>query len=117
MTDRPHKRRKPCALHPKKKAAYPRFGWISSNWSGYALTGLPNPYRRISAEWTVPYVLPCTRNSYSSAWIGINGFENTSLIQTGTGHDWIQGKPSYYAWWEILLEIDSFNKQSLFHVL
>ncbi|GAS80762.1 G1 family glutamic endopeptidase [Paenibacillus amylolyticus] len=107
MTDRPHKRRKPCALHQKKKDSSPRFGWISSNWSGYARTGTQNQYRRISAEWTVPYVLPGTRNSYSSAWIGIDGFENSSLIQTGTGHDWIQGKPSYYAWWEILPDAET----------
>lgn len=95
MTDRPHKRRKPCALQKKKKDSPSHFGWISSNWSGYARSGTRNQYRRISAEWTVPYVLPSTRSSYSSAWIGIDGFKNSSLIQTGTGHDWIQGKPSY----------------------
>ncbi|WFR62027.1 G1 family endopeptidase [Paenibacillus amylolyticus] len=102
MRNHPHKRRKPCVLHQKKKVSSPRFGWISSNWSGYARKGTVHQYRRISAEWTVPYLLPSSRNAYSSAWIGIDGFENSSLIQTGTGHDWIQGKPSYYAWWEIL---------------
>ncbi|WP_339241059.1 G1 family glutamic endopeptidase [Paenibacillus sp. FSL R5-0517] len=102
MTDRPHKRRKPCSLHQKKKDSSSRFGWVSSNWSGYACTGTPHQYRRISAEWTVPCVLPSKGNSYSSAWIGIDGFKNSSLIQTGTGHDWVQGKASYYAWWEIL---------------
>ncbi len=102
MSDRTIKRRKPCVLHPTKESSRPRSGWISFNWSGYAKRKTTHPYRRISADWTVPYVLPSSRNSYSSAWIGIDGFANTDLIQTGTAHDWIQGKPVYYAWWEIL---------------
>lgn len=77
-------------------------GWVSSNWSGYAVSGRKNAFRKISANWTVPFVRPSSNNSYSSAWIGIDGFGNSSLIQTGTGHDFVNGKAHYYAWWEIL---------------
>ena len=77
-------------------------GWISSNWSGYAITGKKGAFKRVSAKWNVPFVRPSRGASYSSAWIGIDGFSNSHLIQTGTGHDWIDGKAYYYAWWEIL---------------
>ncbi|MBB6733003.1 G1 family glutamic endopeptidase [Cohnella zeiphila] len=78
------------------------YGWTSSNWSGYALSGAKGAFRRVSACWTVPFVRPSSSPSYSSAWIGIDGFNNSSLIQTGTGHDYVNGKAYYYAWWEIL---------------
>ncbi|MDR0271534.1 G1 family glutamic endopeptidase [Paenibacillus sp.] len=77
-------------------------GWVSTNWSGYAISGQKNDFRKISANWTVPFVRSSSQNSYSSVWIGIDGFRNSSLIQTGTGHDFIDGKANYYAWWEIL---------------
>nr|WP_234992937.1 MULTISPECIES: G1 family glutamic endopeptidase [unclassified Paenibacillus] len=77
-------------------------GWTSSNWSGYAATGSKGAFRSISASWTVPFVLPSERSSYSSAWIGIDGYNNSSLIQTGTEHECVNGKANYYAWWEIL---------------
>ncbi|NMO95427.1 hypothetical protein HII30_06460 [Paenibacillus lemnae] len=75
---------------------------LSSNWSGYAIPGKKGAFTRIQGSWTVPFVRPTSRDTYSSAWIGIDGFRNTSLIQTGTAHDFVHGKPEYYAWWEIL---------------
>jgi hypothetical protein len=78
------------------------FGWTSSNWSGYAISGHKGAFRRISADWIVPYVKPTVKAAYSSAWIGIDGFRNSSLIQTGTGHESVNGTVRYYAWWEIL---------------
>ncbi|GIO89432.1 hypothetical protein J31TS3_06590 [Paenibacillus lactis] len=87
-----------------ESAAKPQrnIGWISNNWSGYSIKGAKGAFRRISGEWNVPFLRPSGGSSYSSAWIGIDGFGNQSLIQTGTGHDLINGKPYYYAWWEIL---------------
>jgi hypothetical protein len=70
-------------------------GWASSNWSGYAETGT---FHSISANWTVP-VVNGTRNSYSAAWVGIDGFKNNSLIQTGTEQDYYSGATHYGAWW------------------
>ncbi|WP_036718189.1 G1 family glutamic endopeptidase [Paenibacillus sp. JCM 10914] len=85
-------------------SAKPRrnIGWVSSNWSGYSVTGSKGTFKRISAKWNVPLVRPSQGSSYSSAWIGIDGYGNTDLIQTGTGHDYVDGKAYYYAWWEIL---------------
>jgi hypothetical protein len=71
-------------------------GWASSNWSGYAETGT---YHSISANWTVPTAAFTRTASYSAAWIGIDGFKNNSLIQTGTEQDYSSGAARYGAWW------------------
>src|SRR5207248_1017732 len=74
-------------------------GWSSGNWSGYAKTG---SYSSATAQWVVPSVSATTQASYSSAWVGIDGFNNSSLIQTGTESDYYNGSAHYGAWWEIL---------------
>ncbi|SMF77479.1 Peptidase A4 family protein [Paenibacillus uliginis N3/975] len=95
------KYQQPCQIEKSSKVRR-SISWVSSNWSGYAFSGKKGAYHRISAEWTVPFVRPTPYASYSSAWIGIDGFQNRNLIQTGTGHDFVNGKSEYYAWWEIL---------------
>ncbi|KZS44208.1 hypothetical protein AWU65_29520 [Paenibacillus glucanolyticus] len=90
-----------CKLETSAKP-HRNIGWVSSNWSGYSITGKKGTFKRVSAKWNVPFLRPSQGASYSSAWIGIDGYGNNSLIQTGTGHDFIDGKAYYYAWWEIL---------------
>jgi len=74
-------------------------GWSASNWSGYAKSG---SYSSATAQWVVPSVSATRQASYSSAWVGIDGFTNSSLIQTGTESDYYNGAAHYNAWWEIL---------------
>jgi peptidase A4-like protein len=74
-------------------------GWSSSNWSGYAKTG---SFTAITGSWTVQAASPTKKQTFSSQWIGIDGFNNSSLIQTGTESDYYQGSAHYAAWWEIL---------------
>ncbi len=76
------------------------FGWASSNWSGYAVD--TSTYSAITGQWVVPAVSRTKGPTYSSSWIGIDGFNNSSLIQTGTEQDYSAGGAQYYAWWEIL---------------
>ena len=86
--------------------------WAASNWSGYAETGT---FTSVSGSWTVPTVTAgatsgrgfrffrhSTNAWYSAAWLGIDGFNDSSLIQTGTEHDFYNGSAHYSAWWEIL---------------
>ena len=75
-------------------------GWASSNWSGYAITG--GPFNSVSGSWTVPAVSATKKATYSSDWVGIDGFNNSNLIQTGTESDFFSGRAHYDAWWEIL---------------
>jgi len=90
----------PIVHRPRVAAAPVRgAGWASSNWSGYAKTG---NYTSATAQWVVPSVKASKGSTYSSAWVGIDGFNNSNLIQTGTESDWYSGSAHYYAWWEIL---------------
>jgi peptidase A4-like protein len=92
--------------HPRVAARAPSgsgigaFGWSSSNWSGYAVTG--TGFTSASGSWIVPTVTATRKPSYSSSWVGIDGFNNSNLIQTGTEQDWYNGSAHYLAWWEIL---------------
>lgn len=76
------------------------YGWASSNWSGYAVD--TSTYSAITGQWVVPAVSRTKGPTYSSSWIGIDGFNNSNLIQTGTEQDYSSGSAQYYAWWEIL---------------
>jgi len=73
--------------------------WAAENWSGYAETGT---FTGVSGTWTVPAVSATTSATYSSAWIGVDGFNDDDLIQTGTEQDYYSGAAHYDAWWEIL---------------
>lgn len=93
------------ASHPRVGARLPAgsattAGWASSNWSGYAITG--GPYTSITGSWTVAPVAASSKQTFSSTWIGIDGFNNSNLIQTGTEADYYSGAAHYNAWWEIL---------------
>ena len=85
-----------------------RSSWSSSNWSGYAESG---HFTSISGSWTVPSAMAGAATSnpvwFSSAWLGIDGFNNTHLIQTGTEQDFYGGSAHYSAWWEILPKAES----------
>lgn len=75
------------------------YGWSSSNWSGYAVTPASRSYTAISGSWTVPSVAASKGATYSATWIGIDGFNNDYLIQTGTEQDYYDGSPHYATWW------------------
>lgn len=82
----------------------------STNWSGYAsLTNLNNPQpgsvSDVKGNWTVPTLTCNASTTYSSAWVGIDGYSDSTVEQTGTEHDCINGQPSYYAWYEMYPKI------------
>jgi hypothetical protein len=56
----------------------------------------------VTGAWVVPSVAASRKATYSSQWVGIDGFNNSSLIQTGTEADYYNGAAHYAAWWEIL---------------
>lgn len=71
----------------------------STNWSGYAVTG--TSFTKALGSWTVPSVnCSTTPNTYSSFWVGIDGWTSSSVEQTGTDSDCDGSKASYYAWYE-----------------
>jgi hypothetical protein len=82
---------------------------LSTNWSGQLLSG--GTYGGVEGAWTVPSVTPTTDAEYSATWVGVDGSESTSLIQTGTDQETAEGATSYFAWVELLpgssLQIDA----------
>lgn len=72
-------------------------GWASSNWSGYAVAN--TTYTSATGTWTVPSVARTRGSTYSAAWVGVGGFNDAALIQTGTEQDFVNGTAQYAAWW------------------
>jgi hypothetical protein len=90
--------------HPPRLPG-PRFS-TSQNWAGYAAFNQKN-VQSVRGTWTVPavtYVSNCPGTTYSSSWVGIDGYSNGTVEQIGTEQDWKNGStgsPTYYAWWEM----------------
>ena len=71
----------------------------SENWSGYAVTG--SGFTSAHGSWTVPAVnCSQTPNTYSSFWVGLDGYSSSTVEQTGTDSDCDGRTASYYAWYE-----------------
>jgi peptidase A4-like protein len=93
----------------------------SLNWSGYAVTA-PTPFTDVKGSWIQP-AANCTstaapaRNgkgnghgngggggksssSYSSFWVGLDGYSSNTVEQTGTDADCSGTTPVYYGWYE-----------------
>jgi hypothetical protein len=86
-----------------------KFADFSTNWAGQIMSG--SVYSGVSAAWLVPSVTASIASEYSATWIGIDGTETSSLIQTGTEQQSTGGVTTYFPWLELLpgssLEIDA----------
>ena len=81
----------------------------STNWSGYGAEKIlgssidNNSISDVKTTWVVPNVT-CNSgqaNGYSSSWVGIDGYDDNSVEQTGTEQDCINGSANFYAWFEM----------------
>lgn len=75
---------------------------ISSNWSGYSVSG--TTFSNVSGSWVEPKAT-CTGSTTSSAfWVGLGGESNTNALeQVGTSTDCSAvGTASYSAWYELV---------------
>lgn len=78
---------------------------VSLSWAGYIISQSSNTkleVTTIEASWTVPQVNASAADGYSSAWIGLGGQTDKTLIQVGTEQDLLGGQETYTAWYEIL---------------
>lgn len=77
-----------------------------SHWSGYIVASdIQNRspvVSSVSASWTVPEIKPSENNTFSGVWVGIGGYGEDTLIQTGTEQEYVNGQVTYYAWYELL---------------
>jgi hypothetical protein len=81
-------------------------GLISTDWAGYIVNAdFENSSQQVigvNASWTVPKVSVFSSDAYCSAWIGIGGHSEKTLIQVGTEQDSVNGNEFYSAWYELL---------------
>ena len=82
---------------------------VSASWTGYIAPGYsPGPsVTQVNGSWFVQPAASYSGATYSTQWVGIGGiesapFNDTSLIQVGTGSDYDTGSPPYYAWYELI---------------
>jgi peptidase A4-like protein len=91
------------AMAQALRAPDARVGSTSSNWSGYAAFRSGTTFTDVKGSWVQPSVsCPTSKKTYSSFWIGIDGYNSSSVEQTGTEAD-CKGvnRPAYYAWYEM----------------
>ncbi len=77
----------------------------STNWSGYAVSGSNGQFTSVSASWKQP-AATCSSNSrrsetFSSFWVGLDGFASDSVEQTGTEADCDGRTADYFGWFEM----------------
>jgi hypothetical protein len=71
----------------------------STNWAGYAVSTSTGAVSQVAGNWVVPAVSN-TVSGYSSAWVGIDGYNSSTVEQIGTDSDYVNGRAHYYAWYE-----------------
>jgi Peptidase A4 family len=72
----------------------------STNWSGYA--AIDNTFSNVKGTWVQP-TATCSalKNTYAAFWVGLDGYNSSSVEQLGTDSDCSSGKAKYYAWYEM----------------
>ena len=71
----------------------------STNWSGYAATN--RTFTSISSSWVEPTGKCSSGSQYSSFWVGLDGYNSSTVEQTGSEVDCSGSTPQYYSWYEM----------------
>src|ERR1700721_523041 len=71
----------------------------STNWSGYAAAS--GTYTSVSASWTEPTGTCSGSAKYSSFWVGLDGYNSSTVEQTGSEVDCSGSTAEYYSWYEM----------------
>ncbi len=74
----------------------------STNWSGYAAYQNGASFSDAKANWIQPAATCAqTKTQYASFWVGLDGYNSSSVEQIGTDSDCRRGHGAYYAWYEM----------------
>ena len=74
----------------------------SFNWSGYADTATAaQTFTKVSGAWTTPSVTCSAEDQITSDWVGLDGFNSSTVEQLGTISWCFQNKPVYFTWYEM----------------
>jgi hypothetical protein len=73
----------------------------SYNWAGYAINSTSGSVSQVKGSWKQPAVTCPSSGVYVAAfWVGIDGLTSTTVEQTGTTAECVNGVASYFAWYE-----------------
>jgi hypothetical protein len=103
MTHLRARRQGPMRVHQRRDDA----SWDSYNWAGYAVTPANQQATDVKGTWVVPSVnCSTTPTGFSAYWVGIDGFNSSSVEQIGTDSDCESfsgktGTANYYPWFEL----------------
>jgi hypothetical protein len=76
---------------------------LSTNWSGYAVTS-PSKFTSVQGDFVQPAVTCTGKGQYVAAWVGLDGYNNSTVEQDGTFATCIgphNDTPVYVAWYEM----------------
>jgi hypothetical protein len=74
----------------------------STNWSGYADDNTSGTtYSKLAGKWTEPTGKCGSKTSLAAFWVGIDGYNSSTVEQDGTLIECVSGTPHYYSWWEM----------------
>jgi hypothetical protein len=90
----------PATLHTPITHAATAHDSTSTNWAGYAVTSTAGSVTAVSGSFTVPAVSG-SGTAYASTWVGIDGYNSSSVEQTGVEEDVVNGVAQYSAWYEM----------------
>lgn len=69
-------------------------------WAGYTATG--KTYTSVTGKWTVPSITCSkTQNSSTSPWVGLDGWDSSTVEQIGMDQNCDKGKLSFAPWVEM----------------
>ena len=107
QTDYVLKRIPSSAVHHQQTAMPRTRLWesTSGNWSGYAVpldtSGISDTFSAVVGTWKVPAVTGSRSATYLATWVGLDGYDDGTVEQTGTEQDWTGRGQQNYAWFEM----------------
>ncbi|MGO9344487.1 MAG: G1 family glutamic endopeptidase [Acidimicrobiales bacterium] len=84
-------------------SAVPRVAYgdfLLSNWAGYIAPGSSGQFTTVTASWVEPAVT-CHHSDLYAPWVGIDGYANMTVEQTGVQTECSGRSASYSAWYEM----------------
>jgi hypothetical protein len=82
-----------------------------SNWAGYIAIGTSGEFTTASADWTVPSVTCRSDSDIYAPWVGIDGYGDQTVEQTGVETTCASGSPVSEAWYEMYPKYPIFFKE------
>jgi hypothetical protein len=84
------------------RATHVEYGnFLTSNWGGWISAGSSGAFTSATASWIEPPVTCLSDDDLYAPWVGIDGWNNDTVEQTGVQTACSTGKPKYSAWYEM----------------